>query len=131
MRLEGVDMLRYAMKVLIVIFTCAILVVGSFVEDNFGLTQTLTEPIFNYPTSHWRSPWYLERRPTIVLILTILLALVLVRSHRMPSTRKRVPTTTTDEMPYPAWKVPFRKYKYRNSGAILPKRHPKYYSQRA
>lgn len=149
------------MKALAVIFICAILVVGSVVEDNFGLTQTRTnigssgvlnsnidlylladerpgsgELFLTYPPppekiirqEEFKLPFPPE---TNAIILTTLFALVLARIHFMPSKREYIPSLSTDELQYPSWKVPFKKYKYHHSGAILPKRHPKYNSRSA
>jgi len=153
-------MLIRAIRVLIIVLVCACLIVGSFVEDNFGLTQTRTNigspgvlsSIDLYPSTDMRSKFgelFIINLPqpaesfgqeeiklpfppeTIAIMLTTLFALVLLRSHFMPGKREYIQSLTTYEGLYPSWKVPFKKYKYHHTGAILPKRHPKYHSRSA
>jgi hypothetical protein len=153
-------MLIRAIRVFTIILMCACLIVGSFVEDNFGLTQTRTNiessgvlsSIDPYPSTDIRSKFgelFIINYPqpaesfrqeeiklpfppeTIAIILTTLFALVLLRSHFMPGKREHIPSVAAYEGLYPSWKVPFKKYKYHYSDAILPKRHPKYHSRSA
>lgn len=134
-------MISRARKVLILAFLSTVLIVGSFAEDNFGLTQRLIEIsdfiLCDFCSLHMPGQ-YVPNAPlvpdTAIILLTTLLAVVLIVPHLVQGKRERSPSPSTmheHQVLFPSWKVPFKKYKYRHSGSVLPKRHAKYQRQRA
>ena len=128
-------MLVRLIKVLTISLLCAVLVGGSFVEDNFGLTQTRIELPAGWPRCDFCFPddqidFNQSLTPdTGLIILAALVALILSLPHFISGMREdsTTPSNVQREL-YTPWEAPFKK---RKRAAVLPKRHARYYGQRA
>lgn len=145
-------MLLKVIRVFAVSFVCAILIAGSFVTNNFGISQAYIRwaPFYSpcwdgfvsfhgcyYDVTHQapydKQPWSVDPisalpSDTIPILLITLAALILSYPHLKSSRQKRaLHSPQTEEVPYPARETRFKKYKYHQSGRVPPKRHAKYY----
>ena len=125
----------HLIRIVIVALLCALLVGGSFVEDNFGLTQTRIELQAGWPRCNFCFPddqidFKQSLTPdTAIIIVAALVALILALPHFISGMRENsvTPANVQCEL-YTPREAPFKK---RKRAAILPKRHSRYYEQRA
>ncbi len=141
-------------RVFIVAFLCAILVVGSFVTDNFGLSKAYvgwtslpSTDSYGYPCTfecsddrtlqapYVQQSWSVDRNmalppDTIALLLIAIAALILAPTYFLPDNKKySLHSTQAAELLQPAWKVHFKKHKYQSTPTL--KRHPRQYKPTA
>lgn len=132
-------MVRRVRRWSLVALLCAILIGGSFSEDNFGLTQTLSapKPSYFYDEDGWTDIGSTEETEfklpypsdTIIIALTTLCAIFLARPHLTPAKRKHASivlhmgTAEGASLADPPWKTRFKKLKSYDTSGIQPKRH--------
>ena len=142
-------MFSRVLKWSVVAILCAVLIGGSFSQDNFGLTQTLSAPdaSYSYPgifivdgaiyriiNSGEAPEKGIEFKLPVpsdstLIILTTLVALMLALPHLIPAKRKhasivmRMQATGGKLLGSPPWKVELRRRKDFDASGIAPKRH--------
>jgi hypothetical protein len=138
-------------RAIAVCLVCPILIVGSFVTNNFGISQayvgwTLVDPPslegfvclndcysdMTYQVPYQQS-WYIDPNlalpaKTIAILLITFWVLSLFYLYPRSGRQERdLHFLQNEEVSYPIWEAHFKKYNYRQSDKVLPKRHAKYY----